>query len=178
MEKRSAPPVRMRPAHRAKLMNERTLTSNLAITQPKLTAGLRSSKSQFSHRQAGALSLPKRQIPGNVQNFARRGNTTAIGRAKNNTSGNGVLVFIGVYATCWLNNDQQHQEAKRGDEILANLEQRFQVSYSTPMAREMRTMTIVNEMQIWAMVSSLAQRASSGASVGPKVELCVSAIKR
>ena len=50
--------------------------------------------------------------------------------------------------------------------------------YSTPTAREMRRMTIVKEMQIWTMARILAQRASNGASVGPKVELCVSAIKR
>ena len=33
-------------------------------------------------------------------------------------------------------------------------------------------------MKIWQMARSFAQRANSGASVGPKVELCVKAIKR
>ena len=40
MEKRRATPVRMMPAHRAKLMNEGTLTSNPATTQPKLNGGI------------------------------------------------------------------------------------------------------------------------------------------
>jgi hypothetical protein len=39
-------------------------------------------------------------------------------------------------------------------------------------------MTIVSEIVICIMVKSFAQRASSGASVGPKVELWVSATKR
>src|SRR5205823_12625042 len=51
-------------------------------------------------------------------------------------------------------------------------------SYSTPTARDMSRMTIVKEMQIWTIARILAHRANSGASVGPKVELCVSAIKR
>jgi len=35
-----------------------------------------------------------------------------------------VLVFVGVYASFWLNNYQQHlQEAKRRDQILASIEQ-------------------------------------------------------
>jgi hypothetical protein len=38
-----------------------------------------------------------------------------------------ILVFIGVYAAFWLNSYQQHQqEAKRRDQILADLEQRLQ----------------------------------------------------
>jgi hypothetical protein len=37
-----------------------------------------------------------------------------------------LLVFIGVYAAFWLNDYQQHQqEAKRRDQILADLEQRL-----------------------------------------------------
>ena len=37
-----------------------------------------------------------------------------------------ILVFVGVYAAFWLNNYQQQQEqAKRRDQILASLEQRF-----------------------------------------------------
>src|SRR5438876_5352305 len=35
-----------------------------------------------------------------------------------------VLVFVGVYAACWLNNDQQRQQdAERRDRILASIEQ-------------------------------------------------------
>src|SRR5437660_11575586 len=38
-----------------------------------------------------------------------------------------ILVFVGVYATFWLNNYQQHQqETKRRDQILASLEQQLQ----------------------------------------------------
>ena len=37
---------------------------------------------------------------------------------------------------------------------------------------------ILSEMKICTTVSSFAQRARRGASVGPKVELCVKAIKR
>src|SRR2546427_6828018 len=37
-----------------------------------------------------------------------------------------ILVFVGVYAAFWLNSYQQHQqEAKRRDQILADLEQRL-----------------------------------------------------
>ena len=42
-------------------------------------------------------------------------------------------------------------------------------AYSTPTAREIRSMTILNEMKICTMVSSFTQRARRGASVGPKV---------
>ena len=52
------------------------------------------------------------------------------------------------------------------------------VPYSTPTAREMRRITILNEMEIWIIAKILAQRASNGASVGPKVELWVKATKR
>src|SRR6266568_2553000 len=38
-----------------------------------------------------------------------------------------VLVFVGVYAAFWLNNyQQQREQAKRRDQILAYLEQRLQ----------------------------------------------------
>ena len=50
--------------------------------------------------------------------------------------------------------------------------------YNTPMAREMRRITMLSEMKIWIMARILAQRARSGASVGPKVELWVKATKR
>src|SRR5207302_1225437 len=105
MEKRSAPPVRMRPAHRTKLMNERTLTSNLAITQSKLTAALRSSKSQFPSTSSGPVETAN---PKGRPKFRPPGSTTGRGRAKNNTTGKGVLV-IGVYAAFWLNNYQRLQ---------------------------------------------------------------------
>ncbi len=49
---------------------------------------------------------------------------------------------------------------------------------STPTAREMSKMTMLREMDIWIMTKILAQRASNGASVGPKVELWVKAMKR
>src|SRR5260370_37673490 len=38
-----------------------------------------------------------------------------------------ILVFVGVYAAFWLNNyQQQREQAKRRDQILAYLEQRLQ----------------------------------------------------
>lgn len=50
--------------------------------------------------------------------------------------------------------------------------------YKTPTAREISRTTIVSEIEIWVIVRTFAQRASTGASVGPKVELCVKAINR
>src|SRR4029077_17461913 len=50
--------------------------------------------------------------------------------------------------------------------------------YKTPRAREIKSMTMLSEIKICTMVSSFPQRASRGASVGPKVELCVKEIKR
>src|ERR1700747_378255 len=50
--------------------------------------------------------------------------------------------------------------------------------YSTPTAREINRMTMLSEIQICTMERSLTQRARSGASVGPKVELWVNAINR
>jgi cytochrome c peroxidase len=50
--------------------------------------------------------------------------------------------------------------------------------YSTPTAREISRITMLNEMKICIIARIFAQRASSGASVGPKVELWVKATKR
>src|SRR6266446_5353665 len=49
---------------------------------------------------------------------------------------------------------------------------------STPTAREMSRITMLSEIKTWIMASTLAQRASNGASVGPKVELWVNATNR
>ena len=45
------------------------------------------------------------------------------------------------------------------------------VFHSAPTAREIKSTTIESEMKTWIMARIFAQRASSGASVGPKVEL-------
>jgi len=37
---------------------------------------------------------------------------------------------------------------------------------------------MLSEMKIWIMANILAQRPSNGASVGPKVELCVNETKK
>jgi len=52
------------------------------------------------------------------------------------------------------------------------------MAYKTPTAREISRTTIVSEIEIWVIAKTFAQRASSGASVGPKVELCVKATNR
>ena len=52
------------------------------------------------------------------------------------------------------------------------------VPYKTPTAREISRTTIVREIKIWTIARIFAQRASNGASVGPKVELCVNATNR
>ena len=49
--------------------------------------------------------------------------------------------------------------------------------HRTPTAREINKMIIVSEIKIWIIAKTFAQRASNGASVGPKVELCVKATK-
>ena len=46
------------------------------------------------------------------------------------------------------------------------------------MAREIRSIAMLREMELWTIVSSLAHRASRGESVGPKVELWVKEMKR
>ena len=51
-------------------------------------------------------------------------------------------------------------------------------SYRTPTAREISKTTILSEIKIWIIARTFAQRASSGASVGPNVELCVKATNR
>ena len=58
---------------------------------------------------------------------------------------------------------------------LAN-SQAFWLSYKIPTAREMSNTTMLSDMKIWQIARSFAQRASSGASVGPKVELWVNAM--
>ena len=55
---------------------------------------------------------------------------------------------------------------------------RMTSTQSTPTAREIRRITMLSEMNICIMARIFAQRASSGASVGPKVELWVNATKR
>ena len=64
--------------------------------------------------------------------------------------------------------------------ILASAALALQLSqgYSTPTAREISRMTMLSEMKTCTMANIFAQRASKGASVGPKVELCVNATKR
>ncbi len=54
----------------------------------------------------------------------------------------------------------------------------FLVVYKIPTAREMSNTTMLSDMKIWHIARSFAQRASSGASVGPKVELWVNAMNR
>jgi hypothetical protein len=51
-------------------------------------------------------------------------------------------------------------------------------TYKTPAAREIRRITMLSEMKICIIARIFAQRARSGASVGPKVELWVKATKR
>jgi hypothetical protein len=55
---------------------------------------------------------------------------------------------------------------------------RTRVTYSAPTAPEISKTTIPSEIKIWIIARTFAQRASSGASVGPKVELCVKATNR
>ena len=50
--------------------------------------------------------------------------------------------------------------------------------YSAPTAAEMSNTTMLSEMKIWIIARTFAQRASSGASVGPNVELCVNATNK
>jgi len=52
------------------------------------------------------------------------------------------------------------------------------LSYKIPTAREMSNTTMLSDMKIWHIARIFAQRASSGASVGPKVELWVNAMNR
>src|SRR5438034_10455518 len=51
-------------------------------------------------------------------------------------------------------------------------------AYKPPTACEISRTTMVSEIKIWTIVKTFAQRASNGASVGPKVELCVKATNR
>src|SRR5262249_47041182 len=54
----------------------------------------------------------------------------------------------------------------------------IQVGYSTPTAREIRSITMHNDRTICTDANSFAHRANNGASVGPNVELCVNAMNR
>src|SRR5262249_19346657 len=47
--------------------------------------------------------------------------------------------------------------------------------YNAPTAPEISSTIILSEIKIWIIARTFAQRASSGASVGPNVELCVNA---
>ena len=49
---------------------------------------------------------------------------------------------------------------------------------SAPTAAEISKTTMLSEIKIWIIARTFAQRASSGASVGPNVELCVNATNR
>ena len=51
-------------------------------------------------------------------------------------------------------------------------------NYKAPTAAEISKTTMLSEMKIWIIARTFAQRASSGASVGPNVELCVNATNR
>ena len=51
-------------------------------------------------------------------------------------------------------------------------------TYNAPTAAEISKTTMVSEIEIWIIARTFAQRASSGASVGPNVELCVNATNR
>ena len=50
--------------------------------------------------------------------------------------------------------------------------------HSAPTAAEISRTTMLSEITIWIIARTFAQRASSGASVGPNVELCVNATNR
>ena len=56
---------------------------------------------------------------------------------------------------------------------------RFEPSiYNAPTAAEISNTTMLSEIKIWIIARTFAHRASSGASVGPNVELCVNATNR
>ena len=50
--------------------------------------------------------------------------------------------------------------------------------HSAPMAAEISNTTMQSEIKIWIIDKTFAHRASNGASVGPNVELCVTATNR
>ena len=50
--------------------------------------------------------------------------------------------------------------------------------HNAPTAPEISNTTMLSEIKIWIIPRTFAHRASSGASVGPKVELCVNATNR
>lgn len=78
----------------------------------------------------------------------------------------------------------RHENEKRARTKEKERDEEFQISrivgvpYKTPTAREISSTTMVKEIKIWTIARIFAQRASNGASVGPKVELCVKATKR
>ena len=66
--------------------------------------------------------------------------------------------------------DTAHSAATRNPEPPA--------SHNAPTAAEISKTTTLSEMKIWIIAKIFAHRASSGASVGPNVELCVNATNR
>ena len=64
-----------------------------------------------------------------------------------------------------------------GINVVATAYNRLPV-HSVPTAAEISKTTMLSEIKIWIIARTFAQRASSGASVGPNVELCVNATNR
>jgi hypothetical protein len=86
-----------------------------------------------------------------------------------------VVNCLAVASALWrlANNDETHDYGAQHRGC------RFEPStYSAPTAAEISKTTMLSEMQIWIIARTFAQRASSGASVGPNVELCVNATNR
>ena len=90
-----------------------------------------------------------------------------------------------LYAVSWYEDRKRspNRREKRKTGVLGKFCKSRELSarrvpYKTPTAREISRTTIVREIKIWIIARIFAQRASTGASVGPKVELCVNATNK
>ena len=72
----------------------------------------------------------------------------------------------------------EQEKKKKVEEFQISRLVRDAMPYKPPTACEISRTTIVREIKIWTIARIFAQRASNGASVGPKVELCVNATNR
>ena len=112
---------------------------------------------------------------------SERGHDLGCSRQKRNDPDHFLLYAVSCYEDRKRNPNSRTKKKRKSGRV-----KEFQISrivgrrvpYNTPTACEISRTTIVREINTWIIARTFAQRASSGASVGPKVELCVKATNK
>jgi sugar phosphate permease len=91
----------------------------------------------------------------------------------------GILILVGKY--CELHRNFAVATALRAigeTEEKMTAHSTIATGHNAPTAPEISKTMMLKERKIWIIAKTFAQRARSGASVGPNVELCVNATNR